>query len=58
MKAKIKRQRFRTGISPDSHLVNLFKAELKSGELDYKKGGKPRNTGNSMDNNMKKEELA
>lgn len=54
----MKRQRFRTGISPDSHLVNLFKAELKSGELDYKKGGKPRNTENSMDNNMKKEELA
>ena len=46
------------GISPDSHLINLFKAELKSGELDYKKGGKPRNTENSMDNNMKKEELA
>lgn len=46
MKAKIKRQRFRTGISPDYHLINLFKAELKSGELDYKKGGKPRKTEN------------
>lgn len=58
MKAKIKRQRFRTGISPDYHLANLFKAELKSGELDYKEGGKPRKTENSIDNNMKQEELA
>ena len=58
LKAKIKKQRFRTGISPEHHLANLFKAELKSGEFDYKKGWKPRNTENSMDNNMKQEELS